>query len=174
MHHYHINKSTKFGHRRALIKGTIVIWRSRCTIRNSVHIGWNCTYGTDNSWFPSVIYTKTYKSLANIPLYNVQKNENELHLHFWLKSCCHIAFWPTVYLLQRYYILFITLANSRAHARIILLFYFHTLCLIEKLFMFWWGYVDFNRWFFTQVMRIYVNVHTEYGQNIKHRAWKSV
>ena len=24
--------------------------------------------------------------------------------------------------------------------------------------------------FFTPVMRIYVNVHTEYGQNIKHRA----
>ena len=28
--------------------------------------------------------------------------------------------------------------------------------------------------FLTPVMRIYVNVHTEYGQNIKHRACKSV
>ena len=26
------------------------------------------------------------------------------------------------------------------------------------------------RLFFTQVMRIYVNVYKEYGQNIKHRA----
>ena len=30
------------------------------------------------------------------------------------------------------------------------------------------------RYFFTQVMKIYVNVHTEYGQNIKPRACKSV
>ena len=49
------------------------LWRSRCTIRNSVQIGWNCTYGTENSWFPSVIYTKTRNTPANIPLHNVQK-----------------------------------------------------------------------------------------------------
>ena len=83
------------------------LWWSRCTIRNSVQIDWNCTYGTENSWFPSVIYTKTHTTLVNIPLYNVQKkdktkthtcwNENELNLNVSLKSCCHIALWPTVY-----------------------------------------------------------------------------
>ena len=51
------------------------LWRSRCTIRNIVQIGWNCTYGTEHSWFPSVIYTKTHTTLANIPLDNLQTKD---------------------------------------------------------------------------------------------------
>ena len=50
-----------------------------------------------------MIYTKTHTTLANIPRYYVQRkiipkpvHENELNVNVCLKSCCHIAFWPTV------------------------------------------------------------------------------
>ena len=93
-----------------VIREQLWLCRSRCTIRNSVQNWLELHLWTENSWFPSVIYTKTHTILANIPRYNVQKkirpkpvtcwNENELNINVCLKSCCHIAFWPTVYIIK--------------------------------------------------------------------------
>ena len=45
------------------------LWRSRCTIRNSVQ-----------NWL-ELIYTKTHIALGNIPLYNVQQNIRPKPIH---------------------------------------------------------------------------------------------
>ena len=73
--------------------------RSRCEIRNSVQIGWNCTYGTENSGFPSAIYTKSHTTPANIPLYNVQTKirPKPIHVEMRMKRANSVQY-PTLYI----------------------------------------------------------------------------